>query len=222
MAASTISVETLAHILEQFLAEYPDAIVTEEGALLFDFATARYSLSGEGKCVLHLWSEERNIVRRVLDAEVQNRTLRLQVLRFGQSQPNLLEICGDRDPGNASSRRRSRAQYQKLLERVLRREYPGFHVDRLSSSPDLEHSISPVYTRGVLRAGQTYFAVLGCQRRRNSAFGRRRLNLRHPLDGLPAPALRRTCPGGRIEAVSPSGTLGDRSPACGESEPGGS
>ena len=161
MAASTISIETLAHILEQFLAEYPDAIVTEEGALLFDFSAARYSVSGEGKCVLHLWSEERNIVRRVLDAEVQNRTLRLQVLRFGQSQPNLLEVCGDRDPGNANSRRRSRAQYQKLLERVIRREYPGFHLDRLSSSPDLEHSISPVYTRGVLRAGQTLFAFLG-------------------------------------------------------------
>lgn len=161
MAASAISVETLARILEQFLAEYPDSVVTEEGALLFDFATARYSLSGEFKCVLHLWSEERNVVRRVLEAEVHNQTLRLQVLRFGQSQPNLLEICGDREPSSAGSRRRSRAQYQKLLERVLRREYPGFSVDRLSSSPDLEHSISPVYTRGLLRAGQTIFAFLG-------------------------------------------------------------
>jgi hypothetical protein len=161
MAASAISVETLAQILEQFLAEYPEAIVTEDGALLFRFATARYSLSGEGKCVLHLWSEERNMVRRVLEAEIQNRTLRLHVLRFGQSQPNLLEICADHDPGNAGSRRRSRAEYQKVLERILRREYPGFRVDRLSSSPDLEHSISPVYTRGALRAGQTFFAFLG-------------------------------------------------------------
>ncbi|HEY1731423.1 MAG TPA: hypothetical protein VGG15_06730 [Terriglobales bacterium] len=161
MPASAISVETVALILEQFLADYPDAVVTEEGALLFDFSTARYSLSGEGKCVLHLWSEERNLVRRVLDAELQNRTLRLQVLRFGQSQPNLLEICGDRQPCSTGSRRRSRTQYQKLLERVLRREYPGFHLDRLSSSPDLEHSISPVYTRGLLRAGQTIFAFLG-------------------------------------------------------------
>ncbi len=161
MAATAISIEALAHILEQFLAEHPDAIVCEEGALLFDFATARYSLSGDGKCVLHLWSDERNIVRRVLDADVQSRTLRLQVLRFGQSQPSLLEICADQDLGNAGGRRKSRAQYQKLLERVLRREYPGFKVDRLSSSPDLEHSISPVYTRGVLRAGQTLFAFLG-------------------------------------------------------------
>lgn len=161
MADSAISIETLARVLEEFLVDYPNALVVEEGALLFDFATARYSLSGEGKCVLHLWSEERNVVRRVLEAEVQNRTLRLQVLRFGQSRPNLLEICAERDHGAAGSRRRSRLQYQKLLERVLRREYPGFSIDRLSSSPDLEHSISPVYTRGLLRAGQTLFAFLG-------------------------------------------------------------
>lgn len=161
MTASAISVEALAPILERFLAEHPEAVVTEDGELLFDFATARYSLSGEGKCVLHLWSEDRNVVRRVLEAEVQNRSLCLQVLRFGQSQPNRLEICAERDPHNGGSRRRARAQYQKLLERILRREYPGFHVDRLSSSPDLEHSISPVYTRGVLRAGQTLFAFLG-------------------------------------------------------------
>ncbi len=74
------------------MAEYPEAVVSEDGQFLFDFTTARYSVSGEGKCVLHLWSEERNVVRRVLDVELQNRTLRLQVLRFGQSQPNLLEI----------------------------------------------------------------------------------------------------------------------------------
>ena len=44
---------------------------------------------------------------------------------------------------------------------MLLREYPGFKLEQLSSSPDLEHSFSPVYTRGLLRAGQTAFAVLG-------------------------------------------------------------
>jgi hypothetical protein len=161
MTASPISVEAFAQMLEQFLAEYPEAVVTEDGQILFDFNTAKYSVSGEGKCVLHLWSEERNVVRRVLDAEIQNHTLRLQVLRFGQSQPNLLDILADRDAGTPGSRRRSRILYQKLLERVLRREYPGFKLDRLSSSPDLEHSFSPVYTRALLRAGQTIFAILG-------------------------------------------------------------
>lgn len=161
MINGAVSADSLARTLEQFVAEHPLAIVLEEGAELFDFTNARYSVSGEGKCVLHLWSEDRNVVRRVLDLEVRDTVLRLQVLRFGHSQGNILEIHSSREARGNSKRRRERALYKTLLERVLRREYPGFRLHRLSSSPDLEHSISPVYTRGLLRAGQTYFAVLG-------------------------------------------------------------
>jgi len=156
-----ISAELLSRLLEQFLADAPQAVVREDGQVLFDFNSARYSVSGEGKCVLHMWSEKRNAVRRVVDAEVGNGILRLQVLRFGQSQTNLLEICADRDWRTGTSKRAARVRYQSLLERVLRREYPGFKLDQLSSSPDLEHSLSPVYTRGLLRAGQSAFTVLG-------------------------------------------------------------
>src|ERR1700685_1422183 len=117
MPATAISVESLAQILELFLAEYPQAVVNEDGEFLFDFETARYSVSGGGRCVLHIWSEERNIVRRVLDADIRGRSLQLQVLRFGRSQPNVLEIGANRDGRNDGSRRSSRARYQKLLER---------------------------------------------------------------------------------------------------------
>lgn len=158
---SAISAESLAHLLEQFLASAPYAVAVEDGSVLFDFSSARYSVSGEGKCVLHIWSEERNAVRRVVDVEERDGSLRLQVLRFGQSQPNLLEICADRDHRTGAAKRAARARYQALLERVLRREYPGFKLDHVSGSPDLEHSFSPVYTRAVLRAGQSAFAVLG-------------------------------------------------------------
>jgi len=96
MQSCVISAETLGRMLETFLADSPHAIALENGEPIFDFATARYSVTGEGKCVLHLWSEERNAVRRVLDAELKSRVLHLSVLRFGQSQPTVLEICADR------------------------------------------------------------------------------------------------------------------------------
>ena len=156
-----ISAQHLSALLEQFLADAPEAVAIEDGAVLFDFSTARYSVSGEGKCVLHMWSEERNAVRRVLDVEVNDRSLHLVVLRFGQSRPNLLEITAERDRRTGTSKRTARAGYQALLERMLRREYPGFKLEQLSISADLEHSFSPVYTRGLLRAGQSAFAVLG-------------------------------------------------------------
>ncbi len=161
MLAATISAEFLTQMMEQFLASAQQAVVVEDGEVLFDFASAKYSVSGEGKCVLHLWSEERNTVRRVIDAEGDGHTLRLQVLRFGQSQPKVMEICADRDRRAGAAKRTARKAYQSLLERVLRREYPGVKIQHFSSSPDLEHSFSPVYTRGVLQAGQSAFAVLG-------------------------------------------------------------
>src|SRR5271167_1702081 len=161
MQASTIAPDLLAKMLEQFLAGTPQAIAVEDGEVLFDLDTAKYSVSGESKCILHLWSEERNTVRRVLNAEVKGRILRLSVLRFGQARPRVLEICADRDRRTGTLKRMLRTQYQRLLERVLLREYRGFKVEHLSGSPDLEHSFSPVYTRAVLRAGQSAFAVLG-------------------------------------------------------------
>jgi hypothetical protein len=161
MQTCAISAESLGRMLESFLADSAHAIALENGEPLFDFATARYSISGEGKCVLHLWSEERNAVRRVLDAELKSRVLRLSVLRFGQSQPTLMEICADRDQRNPTALRAIRTRYRQVFERVLQRRFPGYKLDSVSSRADLEHSCSPVYTRGVLRMGQSAFAVLG-------------------------------------------------------------
>ena len=167
MLTSTISADSLSRLLESFLAESPHAIVIENGEPLFDFATARYSVSGEGKCVLHLWSEERNAVRRVLDAELRSRVLHLSVLRFGQSRPTVLEICADRDQRTPTALRAIRGRYRQVFERVLMRQYPGWKLDSVSSRADLEHSCSPVYTRGLLRMGQSAFAVLGVNAEEN-------------------------------------------------------
>ncbi len=161
MNHGAITSETLTGMLEHFLADTPQAVLLQDGVILFDFATAKYSVTGNGKCVLHLWSEERNIVRRVLDAQLQGRTMRLTVLRLGQAHTSVLEVCTERDQRTGALKRSTRMRYQQLLERVLQRDYPGFKVERVSGSPDLEHSLSPVHTRGVLRSGQTAFAVLG-------------------------------------------------------------
>jgi hypothetical protein len=161
MQASAISAASLGRLLESFLAGHPHSVALENGELLFDFTTARYAISGEGKCVLHIWSEERNTVRRVLDAEVRPHLLRLSVLRFGKSQPYDLEICADRDQRSAAALRTIRSRYKQVFERVLLREFHGCKMESLSNRADLEHSCSPVYTRGLLRQGQSVIAILG-------------------------------------------------------------
>jgi hypothetical protein len=148
--------------VEDFLTCACDAVIIEDGAVVFDLAQSRYSISGEhNKCLLHLWSAERNFVRRVLEAEVKNEILRLAVQRLGHAKPTKLEICRERDRRTPTAKRAARVAYQRVLQRVLQRRFPGFTVDRLSTSMDLERSFGPVYARGLLHRGQSAFAVLG-------------------------------------------------------------
>jgi hypothetical protein len=154
--------ESLTRTVEDFLREASGAVVLEDGAVTFDLAQARYSISGEyNKCVLHLWSAEKNTVRRVLDAELKNGTLRLAVQRLGQTRPTKLEICRERDRRSPSAKKLSRAAYECKLRRALERHFPGFAILRLTSGVDLEKSFGPIYARGLLRQGQSAFAVLG-------------------------------------------------------------
>src|SRR3974390_801089 len=161
MQTGVFSEESLGRTLESSLADAPHAVASENGELLFDFSTARYSVSGEGKCVLHIWSDDRNAVRRVTDAELRPGMLRLSVLRFGQSQAPILEIWAERDQRSATALRPIRTRYKQVFERLLLREFSGYKLESVSNRADLEHSCSPVYTRGVLRPGQSAFPVLG-------------------------------------------------------------
>jgi hypothetical protein len=157
-----VTPEFLVRTVEDFLGCARDAVIVEDGAVVFDLAQSKYSISGErNKCLLHLWSAERNFVRRVLEAEVKDEILRLAVQRMGQAKPTKLEICRERDWRTPTAKRAARVAYQRVLQRVILRRFPGFIVDRLSSSMDLERSFGPVYARGLLHRGQSAFAVLG-------------------------------------------------------------
>ncbi len=162
--------DALSRTLQDFLTEASGAVVLEDGAVSFDLAQAKYSISGEhNKCLLHLWSSERNTVRRVLDAEVKNGTLRLAVIRLGQARPSKLEICRERDRRSPSAKKASRAAYEQKLRRALERHFPGFAIARLTTGIDLEKSFGPIYARGILRRGQSAYAVLGVNQKETQA-----------------------------------------------------
>jgi hypothetical protein len=157
-----VEASALARMLRQYLADARDAVVMEDGAVCFELVRAHYAVSAEhGKCVLHLWSQECNTVRRVVDAEERAGVLRLAVLRFGQNRPSKLEICRDRDRRTPSARQAARAAYQLRLRRALPRHFPELTLAQMTSAVDLERSFGPVYARGVLRQGRSAFAFLG-------------------------------------------------------------
>jgi hypothetical protein len=154
--------EQLAATLEAFLAEYPAAVVMEDGKVLFDMREAKYSLATEhGRCTLHLWGEDRNLVRRVRGAALRHQTLRLATHRFGQTKPQTLELAGDKDRRTPSTREATRMRYVKVLERALERQFDGWKADAFRTAMDLEKSFGPAYARGLLLQGQKCWAVIG-------------------------------------------------------------
>ncbi len=162
MAISTVTPQALTRTVQDFLSEAAGAVVLENGAVAFDLAQSKYSISGEyNRCLLHLWSAERNAVRRVLEAEVKNGTLRLAVQKLGQARPTRLEICRERDRRTPTVRRLARAAYEVKLRRSLDRNFPDFKVTRLTTGVDLEKSFGPIYTRGLMKQGRSVFALLG-------------------------------------------------------------
>jgi hypothetical protein len=164
MAHFPMAAADLTRTVEDFLTDSPDSIVIEDGQVIFDLSTSKYSVSAiQHKCLLEMWSGERNHVRRVEKAELRNGVLRLTVRKFGQPRPHKLEICADRDRRTPAAKKSARTTYQRRLERVLQKDFPDFTLEnrRLSTSTDLEHSFGPAYARGLLRKGRSSFAVLG-------------------------------------------------------------
>ena len=146
-------------------------IVVEDGTTLFDLQTARYSLSTDhGKCVLHLWSEERNCVRRVLDAQPKSEVLKAVGAAPGAAaSATSWKSAGDVTIARRRRRSRSALAYHRTLERVLRREYPGATITPLTSTVDLERSFGPIYARGAIHQGTSAWAVLGVNEQETQA-----------------------------------------------------
>ncbi len=161
-AAAEQTTGEIAAAIEDFLADHAGAVLLEDGRVLFDMRSSRYSLSHEhGRCTLHLWSDERNLIRRVVSTVARKGSLRLATTRFGQSKPQMLELVSQPDRRTPTARDTTRRRYAATLERVLQRTFPGWVADSFHSAMDLERSFGPAYTRGVLHRGQDAWAVVG-------------------------------------------------------------
>jgi hypothetical protein len=111
------------------------------------------------KPVLHLWSEQFNLTRRVLAiTDHSERRLALAVERFGRAKPDRLEFI--RRDFERSASELSRGEYRDRLARLLVEQFPEETLESLTVSPDLEHSLSGNYARGLLRRGSAWVALL--------------------------------------------------------------
>jgi hypothetical protein len=158
----TQSTADLIRAIEDYLAAHPQAAVLEDGRVAFDLRTARCTVAyNHGRCVLQFWSEERNLVRTVIEVRERSGSLRLVTRRMGAPKSQTLELVSNANRRTPTTRDTARRNYQKLLERVLARTFIGAKVDGFRSAMDLEHSFGPAYVRGRLLHGSAAEAVIG-------------------------------------------------------------
>jgi hypothetical protein len=169
-AAKPLPPSELVQALEEYLADHPTAALLEDGRVLFDMRLARFSVSEQhGRCLLQMWSEERNIVRTVVDVQHRAHCLRILTRRMGVAKPQTLELISTNDRRTPTARDAARKNYLRLLERVLNRQFIGAKVEGLRSAMDLEHSFGPAYVRGKLLLGIGVDAVIGVAEAESSA-----------------------------------------------------
>ena len=109
--------------------------------------------------LLHLWSENCNLTRRVVAITDQSaERMALAVERFGKAQPQRLDLV--RLDFQRSEKKISREDFCEQLRRILAEQFPDETVEKLSIAADLEHSLSRIYARGVSKKSSTYCAFL--------------------------------------------------------------
>ncbi len=154
----------LAAELQASLREFASAgpvEVRENGRHVAPLSGLSWEVRGAGeKPLLHLWSEQCNLTRRVLAiTDHSDERLALAVERFGHAKPDRLEFL--RVDFEHNARALSRGEFCERFGRILAEQFPDETLESLTSSPDLEHSLSGNYARGLLRRGSARTAVLG-------------------------------------------------------------
>jgi len=82
----------------------------------------------------------------------------LAVERFGRARPDRLEFV--RIDFERPARELARDEFCARLKGILARQFPDETVESITSSADLEHSLSGNYARGLLKCGSSYSAFL--------------------------------------------------------------
>jgi hypothetical protein len=153
----------LAESLEECLRRFDDADsveVRENGSRVATVEKFSWELRGApAKPILRLSLEQYSATHRILAIRKDSGvSLTLSIERFGTARPGRLEFV--RVGYVRPSREVARQDFSSRLARVLSERFPDDVVESLKSAPDLEHSFSSNYARGVLRHGSARWALL--------------------------------------------------------------
>jgi hypothetical protein len=149
--------------LEATLREFSEAgpaELRENGARIAPLSSLTWEIRGTSeRPLLHFWSEDHNLTRRVLAiTDHSEKRLALAVERFGFTKPARLEFL--RLEYERAARDLDREAFCHRLNAICAEQFPDDTLESLTMAPDLEHSLSGNYARGVLRKGKLRWALL--------------------------------------------------------------
>lgn len=153
--------ELLRARIEEFVRGCRAPAVFEPGEKTISLEDGCFDLQVHGSTlVLHAWNAETSLVRRLVRVrEEQRGRLVLVTRRLGQGDGEIIVV--DRvHAGPYLERQVDRLGFRERFRRILARELGGWQVAQISAAPDLEHSLSPAYTRALLVRGQSAFAAI--------------------------------------------------------------
>jgi len=135
--------------------------VRENGMRLATFEEFRWELRGlADKPVLAVHSEQAHITRRIVGISAESDGhLALSFERIGSGRPGRIEFV--RVEFSRPPREVARDEFRLRLARVLAERFPDEALEApLVTGPDLEHSISGNYARGVIQSPSGRWALL--------------------------------------------------------------
>ena len=163
---ATSSPQELEKRIRVFLTACRRPAVSEPGEKPVPLDEGSYTIAIHGPtCVLHAWGAEGNIVRRISSIERETRErMDLRARRFGKGEALLALVDRSRLSDRLSRRGRTRAVSGILP--ALARARVSFLVPVAAKlrAVDLEHSLSPLFVRGLLSRGRQAWGVIGASR----------------------------------------------------------
>ena len=145
--------------LREFSSAGP-AELRENGSRIAPLSSLSWEVRGTAeKPLIHLWSEHHNLTRRVVAiVDHSEHRLALAVERFGRARHDRLEFI--RLEFDRSARDLSRELFCQRTAALVADRFPDDRLESLTIAPDLEHSLSGNYARGVLLRGPLAWAFL--------------------------------------------------------------
>ncbi len=161
-AVPSLGPAALREEVERFLATCQQAAVVEPGDPPIVLASGGYSFEiSRNELLLEAWDDSRNLTRRISGIEENGRgVMLLRTVKFG-GKSGLLRVIDTARPQSAPALQRGEREIlRERFRRWLSRQFPGWRIETLSTAPDLQRTLSPVYPRALLVQGTKRIAAL--------------------------------------------------------------